>query len=461
MERIVWTAQELSEALSIECRADFVGGELKFNSQSINKGDIFIALPGAQKDGHQFVEDALARGAAFAIVSRETENTDNKNLLFVPNTLAALDTMARYKRQKSKAKIIAITGSVGKTTTKQALQQVLQHYGPSYASPASFNNQLGVKLTLASIADDFEYVIVEMGMNKVGEINALVELAQPHVALITQIAEGHIGFFDSVEGIADAKCEIFNELDSQHGVAILNSDMELFPRCKNYLVDKSISNVLTFGASSDDIRIIKHQNEDSIRHTYSTKNEEIGINTTSFAPHMSSVFGGVIAVIKALSLAVDRRLIDSLSSFSPQVGRGKLVETESAGRSYKVICDYYNSNPKSLGAAFEYLKILHDSEKVAIIGDMKELGQFELELHRKLVPSIQKSGVKKIFLIGEIMPLLVDDFHDIEVHKFSDAEQVVDDIDNLLEGGELILIKGSRSMKLERVAKKLGVKDVL
>ena len=195
---MIWNSKSLQKALGVKVVANIEAGQVKFNSRDVNEDDIFIALPG-NRDGHEFVDDALSRGARCAIVSNDIPNLDKSKLIKVDDTMLALNHLAEYKRRTSKAKFIAVTGTVGKTTTREIIKTMLSEYGKTYSSVKSFNNYLGVPLTLASMPNDTEYAVIELGMNAAGEISNLTNMVTPDIAVITTVSEGHIEFFDSIE----------------------------------------------------------------------------------------------------------------------------------------------------------------------------------------------------------------------------------------------------------------------
>ena len=216
---MIWTSKQISQALDIKFSSKNNFGILQFNSKDVTEGDIFIALKGGARDGHDFVLDAINRGAGLAIVSQDVKDVPESKVIKVENTFEALQDLAEYKRQNSKAHFIGITGSVGKTSTKEILGLVLESFGKTFISRNNFNNQIGVPINLASVSDDDEFVVIEMGMRAAGEISHLTKQVTPDIAVITSVAEGHLEFFDSVEKIADAKSEIF-EYTNKNGIAV-------------------------------------------------------------------------------------------------------------------------------------------------------------------------------------------------------------------------------------------------
>ncbi|PCJ26291.1 MAG: UDP-N-acetylmuramoyl-tripeptide--D-alanyl-D-alanine ligase [Rickettsiales bacterium] len=458
-----WNSKQLEEALGIELSFKAKYNGIKFNSQDVKKGDLFIALKGT-RDGHQFVDDAFSRGAVAAIVSKISPGVDLDKIIQVEDTLAALHMLASYKRAHSKAKFIAITGSEGKTSTKEAIRMMLTPYGKTYANYGTFNNHLGVSLTLASMPDDAEYVIVEMGMNARSEILELSKLAKPDIAVITSISEGHIGFFESLQDIVDAKCEIFESLDKEHGVGILNHDIPTYENCINNVKKIGLKNIQTFGKSEEAVtRFVSYEelDSDSVRLKYMIADDEFEVAMHMLPMHLAENFAAAFAVVRALGLDPEAAS-DAISSFQPIIGRGKLVAVKDKKKSYRIICDYYNANPNSLKASLKYLEQIASDSKIAVLSDMLELGAKEQELHESIVPYIIESGAGKVFLVGPAMARIKDKIpSSIEVRCYKDTQHLIAEIDQHLHSKELILIKGSRSFALEEVAKHLGVKDAL
>jgi len=463
---MIWTDKQLKEALSVDIPDHGrLYRKVQFNSKDIQKDDIFIALSG-NRDGHEFVQDALARGAACSIISKDISEIDNKKLVKVKDTRKALDQLARYKREESNAKFIAITGSVGKTSTKEALKKVLTAYGKTYASHGTFNNELGVSLTLSSIPDDADYAIIEMGMNAKGEISPLSKDVRPDIAIITTVSEGHIEFFNSVEEIADAKCEIFDGMNPKTGIAIINRDMDVYQHCVNNIKNHSkLENVKTFGIHEEsDVKLVSHEmlGNDNTRLVYQLKGEEIELTINDIIPtHLAENLASIFAVLTALNLNIEDSF-SVMSQIEAIKGRGKIEEIMHNGKSYKIVCDYYNSNPQSLKASLLHLAQFENNKKIAILGDMGELGKNSLALHEKMVSYIEDSGVSMVFLVGKFMSHLKNSFKDdLLVKCYDDVNQLIDSIDDYIKGGEMILMKGSRSRRLDKLAKHLGVCDVL
>ena len=460
---MIWNSKSLEKALRVEVAAGINAGQVKFNSIDVDKDDIFIVLPG-KRDGHEFVNDALSKGARCAIVSKDIVDVDQNKLIRVDDTMLALNNLAEYKRRNSRAKFIAVTGTVGKTSTREVIKTMLLPYGKTYSSVKSFNNYLGVPLTLASMPDDTEYAVIELGMNAAGEISNLANIVTPDIAVITTVSEGHIEFFDSVEDIADAKCEIFEGVDINTGIAIINRDISTYERCIQNIDRAGLRNVQTFGKRVDaNTRFLSYEllEDHSVRLKFDVNTEECEIIMPNISMHLASNFAAGFSVVKALGLDIEKAA-SAIRSFQPLMGRGRFIEIKHDNKNLGIICDYYNSNPQSLGASLKYLQQFVSGKKVAVLGDMGELGDMQNEMHMSVVPSIIEAGISKLFLVGSVISQIKDSFsNDIEIKLYKNVDEMIVDNSANFEDGDLLLIKGSRSVKLESLAKSLGVKNVL
>ncbi len=460
----IWTPQQLSEALSINFSSNVNFGKVQFNSQNVQKGDIFIALTGGIRDGHEFVEEAINQGANLVIVSKKYINIPASKIIVVENTFTALHKLAQYKRKKSKAKFIAITGSVGKTTVKEMLTIALGSFGNVFSGRGNFNNHIGVPLNLASMSDDNDFVIIEMGMRGVGQIRDLAKQVMPDIAIVTSVAEGHLKFFDSVDNIADAKCEIFETLDVNDGKAIINRDISTFKRCWKNLDKLGVKNITSFGCSDfANARLVEYNNlpKDLVELKFLVGKQLVKITRKTLPKHMAFNFAAILAVVDALELDLNKS-IEALVDFEPIIGRGKFLNINQNGKKYSIIADYYNANPESMKASLEYLSQIKNSKKMAILGDMVELGKDELKFHKEMVEHILKSGANKVFLVGDIMPQIADDIpSEISVYLYKNTADLYKDITKYVENNEVILLKASRFIGFERIAKILGVENAL
>ncbi|WP_375638337.1 UDP-N-acetylmuramoyl-tripeptide--D-alanyl-D-alanine ligase [Bartonella sp. AA16NXGY] len=427
---------------------------VSIDSRTLAEGDVFFCIKGHHLDGHDFAAQAYERGAGVLIVA-EHRLRDMKKisapLIVVPDVLQALEQLAQAARKRSRAKIIAITGSVGKTTTKEALKQALATAGNVHANLASLNNCWGVPLTLARMPVESDYGIFEIGMNHRDEIRPLVKLVCPHVALITHICAGHMGFFKDLEEIAKAKAEIFEGLDEE-GIAILNADSDFF----SYLVQKAkkcgVKKILSFGETKDadyqahDIRLLTDSSSMIVRMGGRDREVQIG------APgrHIVQNSLGVIAACDAMGVELEPVLL-SFRHFSSQKGRGVRYRLSlSNGGEFYLIDESYNANPASMRAALELLAtgpVGKGGRRIAILGDMLELGEYSEKLHRDLIKPIRLSGANPVFLFGEAMKSLVSDLSaGVKVHYAENIEKILSLLLAEISSGDLLMVKSSNSL---------------
>ncbi len=450
---MIWSAKDLSSALNIKVHPDIHGGQIQFNSNSVTDGDLFIALKGAS-DGHNYVLHALERGANAVIISQEVKGLPSEKVIMVPDTLTALHQMAEYKRKKSQAKFIGVTGSSGKTGTKEAIKTILSYFGPTFASRGNFNNHLGVPINLASMPDDIEYAVFEMGMNHPGEIRELTKMVRPNISVITTISEAHLEFFQSQLHLVDAKCEIFEGMPKD-GIAVIDLDSPYYNRVLQNLKQLSISNIYSFGKSpcaDSSLTSYEYQQiEQQVRLRYSIHNTKIDIKIPLVPEHYARNYTIVLQISAILNLDVNAAA-RQLSKISLIEGRGKLINAKYHGQDYQIICDYYNANPESVKAALLYLKQLSGEKKVAIIGDMLELGDHSIKFHQDLIPAILDSGASRVFLVGNHTKYIYQSLPDeIEKIHFDNVNLLIENLSKLLKGNELILIKGSNSTQLSKI----------
>lgn len=450
-DEMIWSTQDLSNCLAIDIPSNIVGRQLQFNSNDIVPGDLFIALKG-NRDGHDYVADALARGANAAIISHEVPLVAKEKVIMVPDTFLALQKMAQYKRQNSKAVFIAVTGSSGKTGTKEAIKALLSHFSPSFASRGNFNNYLGVPINLASMPDNIEYAVFELGMNHAGEIRELTKMVKPHISVITTISEAHLEFFESRLDIADAKCEIFEGM-SKNDIAIINIDNQYYDRVVHNLQKLSMNKIFTFGKSPQaNARLVSYEQQGTeVQLQYSISSVNLAIRMPLIPIHYAINYAAVLQVVSLLNKDLAEASLQ-LAKILPIEGRGGIVKVRYNNLKFEIICDYYNANPESLTAALLYLKQLSGKKKVAIIGDMLELGENSAALHQALVPAIIDSGLKKIILVGHHTRHIYDLLpNKIEKYHFNNVDILIEHLHELLTNDELILIKGSKGIKLAKI----------
>ena len=390
--RALWTLDAMVTAMRAERRGALpaVITGISIDSRTIAPGEAYFAIKGDVHDGHAFVDAALTAGAALAVI--ETAQRDSfaleAPLLIVDDVLAALCDLARASRARLAAQVIAVTGSVGKTSTKEALQNVLAEQGKTHASVASFNNHWGVPLTLARCPADARYAIFEIGMNHAGEIAPLVKMVRPHIAIITTVEPVHLEFFSGIEAIADAKAEIFEGVEP-NGAVVLNRDNTQFARLQRRAKKRGIANIISFGADEKaEARLLDVALHPACSAVYaSILDQELTYKLAIPGRHMAM---NSLAVLAAASLAgADLALAGlALSQVQPAAGRGvRHVLTVPNGEA-TLIDESYNANPASMGAALNVLGqagVGAQGRRIAVLGDMLELGPGSAELHRGLI----------------------------------------------------------------------------
>ena len=349
----LWTAKEAALATNGQAQGDWEAQGVSIDSRAVAAGDLFIALKGPSFDGHDFVADALGKGAAAAMVAKLPEGlAADAPLLRVGDTLEALTALGQAARTRGQARFIGVTGSVGKTGTKEALKACLAAQGPTAASVASFNNHWGVPLSLARMAPDSAYGVFEVGMNHAGEISALTAILRPHVAIITTIAPVHLEFFDSVEGIADAKAEIFESMGAD-GTAVLNRDNAFYDHLAGKARAAGVGRIVGFGtAAGADLRL---ESCDLGELSSRVRAEVFGrhVDYELGLPGEHSVMNSlaVLGAIEAAGADLDRAMLE-LAKLAPLKGRGAREKVAlPGGGQFELIDDSYNANPSSLRAA--------------------------------------------------------------------------------------------------------------
>ncbi|MCC5971438.1 MAG: UDP-N-acetylmuramoyl-tripeptide--D-alanyl-D-alanine ligase [Pararhodobacter sp.] len=449
----LWSARAAEAATGGTATADFAVSGISIDTRSLQPGDLFVALSAA-RDGHDFVAQAFERGAAAALVTHVPDGVSGPCLV-VPDVLAALTALGAAGRARSRAQVIAVTGSVGKTSTKEMLREMLAEFGTVHAAEASFNNHWGVPVTLARLPVDADFAVVEIGMNQPGEIGPLAVLARPHVALITIIAPAHLANMGSLEAIAREKSDVFKGLEPG-GTAIYNADTETAPILAQRAA--SAARVLSFGKSGHDARLSElRATPDAL-----VVRAEVGVmplllRLTDAGDHFAMNALGCLLVAKALGLDL-AIAAQALSRWHPPAGRGQretVLLDHADDRGFTLIDDAFNANPTSMDAA---LKVLAASQpgpggrRIAILGDMLELGPDEMDLHSALARHPALEGVALVHCVGPRMAALWQDLPEHQRGKaVSQAEELGAHAHLLVRGGDVILVKGSKGSLVSRV----------
>ena len=451
----LWTQTELSAALGASPSAPLsarVTG-VSIDSRTLESGDLFFAIRGDAHDGHDHVARAFEAGAAAAVVSRERapQLAPLGPVFAVEDTLNAMERLGVAARARATAKIVAVTGSVGKTTAKEMLRAMLTACGATHASAASYNNHWGVPLTLARMPANARFGVFEMGMNHAGEIAPLTRMARPHVALVTTIAPVHIEHLGSIEAIADAKAEIFLGLEP-HGTAVLNRDAPQFERL-NKAASARGARVLSFGRGADcDAQLLAVEAIDSgSRVRARVLAHELAFELGAPGAHMAQNALGALLAADALGADV-HACAKALRGFSPQKGRGERFLLPTADGPVTIIDESYNANPTSMRAALALLAAAKPGPKgrrIAVIGDMLELGPKAAAMHAELAADLSANNVDLLFGAGPLTRALYEaapaSMRAVWTERSSD---LTDEVARVLRGGDIAMVKGSNGSRM-------------
>jgi len=455
----LWTAAEVKAATGGKCGADFAARGVSIDSRTVAPGDLFVALAGPTFDGHDFIAQALAAGAAGVVASRRpaTVATDAP-IVLVDDTFAALNGLGRFARARSNARIAAVTGSVGKTGTKEALRHVLARQGRTAASAGSLNNHWGAPLSLARTARDTQFGVFELGMNHAGELGPLSRLVRPHVAIVTTVEAVHAEFFSGIEAIADAKAEIFEGLEPQ-GVAVLNRDNAMFERLAS-AARRHGASVVSFGRNAEaDVRLLAADLGPTGSHLtieFQGRRGECDIGIAGQHWAMNSL--AVLSAVRALGGDMDAAM-GALATLEPMAGRGRRHQIALAGGSFALIDESYNASPVSMQAAFAVLArvpVERGRRRIAVLGDMLELGPQGPVQHAALAAPLIEAGVDLVFtagpLTGEIDRLLPQSMRG---GHFENSRALADVLAGRVRPGDVVMVKGSAGSRMGVVVQAL------
>lgn len=455
----LWTIESMARAMSAAQSGGLpqsIDG-ISIDSRTIKTGDAYFAIKGDVHDGHDFVDVALKNGAGLAVVSEAQRGkfAADARLLIVPDVLEGLVALGRASRTRLQAKVLAVTGSVGKTSTKEALLRVLSAQGATHASVASFNNHWGVPLTLARCPADSKFAVFEIGMNHPGEIIPLVGMVRPHIAIVTTVEPVHLEFFDSVEAIADAKAEIFTGVEPG-GAAVLNADNPHFARLTRQAKAAGVARIVSFGTEEKaDARLIdlSLHAESSAVHANVLGNDityKIGMP----GRHMAI---NTLAVLAAASLAgADLALAAlALSEMRAPSGRGVRETLHVPNGTATLIDESYNANPASVAAALNVLgqaAVGPRGRRIAVLGDMLELGPKSAELHSGLARAVTSNNVDKVYCCGPLMRHLFDAVPpNLQGAHAPDSAALESEVVGALRPGDVVMVKGSLGSKMKLI----------
>lgn len=462
---ILWTIHELCEALDASFEGDTdqapkITG-VSINTRTLEQGDIYIALQGRNLDGHDFVNDAFDLGASLAIVSKDGDYKGAT--LKVNDTMQALVDLGQAARTRTAAKSIGITGSVGKTGTKEFLRAAFSSVGRTYASASSHNNHWGVPLSLSNMHPDTDFGVFEMGMNHAGELAPLTKQARPDITIITTIAAVHIeAFEDGLDGIAKEKASIMAGLPKQGGIAILPRDNEYFEALQGYARDYGVEKILSFGehenadaklisclVAANGSRIKAEILGEEVEYTLSIAGKHIAINSLS-ALLAVAVSGGNI-----------QKAAKALGHVQPVKGRGQRehIETSEKDNPITLIDESWNASPVAMRAAFKVLAMIdpgRGGRRIAVLGDMRELGDRGPQMHRELAVPLQADGIDLVYTAGPLMKNLHDELpQDMRGKHTKDSAEMAEIVPDVLTPGDVVMVKGSLGSKMNVVVEAL------
>lgn len=452
----LWTSDAAAAATRGQATRDFVAQGVSIDSRTVAPGDLFVALKGPSFDGHDFVADALKKGAAAAVVSQHPAGCDDAALLVVTDTDAALSDLARAARKRTRAKIAAVTGSVGKTGTKEALAAALSCQGKTAHSPGNLNNQWGLPLSLARLPADAKYGVFELGMNHAGEIAQLTRLAQPDVAIVTTIAPVHLEYFNSTFEIVEAKAEIFEGMNG--GTAVLNRDNAYFPLLASHAASRGIGRVFGFGAhpdanarletcevDSDGTSIEAELNGKTLRY-------RLGLPGRQWA--LSSL--AVLAATAALGADVETAM-DALTRMEGLDGRGRRHKVGLPAGTVTLIDESYNASPVSMRAAIDVLaafRPMGNGRRIAVLGDMLELGPSAAAMHAALAEPLAEKKIDLVFLVGKQVAALEAELpRAMRAGRHATADEAIAPIIAALRDGDVVTVKASHGIRTDRIVR--------
>jgi UDP-N-acetylmuramoyl-tripeptide--D-alanyl-D-alanine ligase len=459
----LWSVEAMAQAMGAaragRLPADATG--ISIDSRSIAAGEAFFAIAGENRDGHAFVAGALAAGAGLAVIAADMRAAfpAEAPLLIVPDVLVALYDLARAARARSPAKVVGVTGSVGKTSTKDALRMALAADGETHASVASYNNHWGVPLSLARCPQAARYAVLEIGMNHAGEIAGLTRLARPHVAIITTVEPVHLEFLGSVAAIADAKAEIFLGLEPG-GAAVINRDNPQFTRLRKHAQAAGVSRIVSFGEHARaEARLIKS----SLHPDCSAVQARIlGTDVTyKLGAPGRHVVHNSLAVLAAVALAgADLALAAlALAQLRPAAGRGARTTLETRDGAALLIDESYNANPASMRAALALLgqaEIGTHGRRSAVIGDMLELGSYGAALHRQMLEPVLAHGVDLVFCCGPLMHALWEALPSERRAGYAETSALLEpQVLAAIRAGDTVMVKGSLGSRMGSIVKAL------
>ena len=457
---VLWQSSEVTKATGGISAMDWSAAGVSIDSRTVEQDDLFIAISGPNFDGHDFVQGALDNGAVAAIVAQAVEGVSAVTpLLKVSDTFVALNDLGRAGRDRTSAKVIAVTGSVGKTGVKEALGQLLSVQGETSYSRGSFNNHFGVPLSLTRLPQNAEYAVFELGMNHAGELTPLSQMVRPIVAIVTTVELAHIEFFSSVDDIARAKAEIFNGLE-KGGTAILNQDNEYYELLSDAATAAGAGRVIGFGVHNEAqyklLDFVLRSDGSSVEASFNGYRFSYQLAMPGRHWVMNSL--AVLATVEAVEADVFAAARD-FAQIKPPKGRGERHSISIGDGSIELIDDSYNASPVSIAAALEVLaqaELGPSGRRIAALGDMRELGDKSADLHQGLATYVAAAGVDLVYAAGPEMKHLCDALPGtISVVHTTTSKILIQPLLDEVQPGDVVLVKGSAGSLMGQVVEAL------
>lgn len=458
----LWSSTDAATATSGKTSGQWAATGVSIDTRTLQPGDLFVAIKGDALDGHDYVAKAFQSGAVAAVVDHIVEGVDPDKQLVVKDTLRAMEDLGRAARARTAAKVIGITGSVGKTGTKEMMGVALASIGQTHWSEKSFNNHWGVPLSLSRTHAGSDYAVFEMGMNHANEIAPLTKMVHPHVAIITTVAPTHIEHFpDGLEGIARAKAEIFAGMDAS-GIGIINRDIPQYELLKSEANRQGVTKIFSFGEGEDadarltDILIARN----GTRITAKVLDEEIVFTLRDAGKHNAI---NALAVLLAIKLIGGdwKKAAKAMEAIEPPAGRGKreYLDVGDPSNPVTLIDESYNASPVAMQAAFKVMALIdpgRGGRRIAILGDMLELGEAGPKLHADLALPLKAANVDLVYTCGPLMKNLYDKLAKEQqgAHKATSVE-LASIVPEVLVPGDVVMVKGSFGSKMNVVVEAL------
>jgi len=460
---VAWTAQDVVNATHGHSLHEqtWIAHDVTIDSRSTKAGDLFVALKGPLHDGHDYVAKAFEAGCSAAIVSRQPSQVSQASpLLFVNDSFVALESLGQAGRQRAKGRILAVTGSVGKTSSKEMLRIMLRAMGRTYANEGSLNNHWGVPLSLSRLPSEAEYGIFEIGMNHAGELGPLSRMVKPHIAMITSIEAVHLEFFPNLESIADAKAEIFQGIQPD-GSVILNHDNAYYSRLAASAKDHGIKRILSFGqAGKNDARLLAFTpTAEGCSVQADIQGQIVNYQLGAFGQHQA--INSLGTLLAAHTAGGDIHVCaNALAHYHPPQGRGGIHVIKRLHDSFIVIDESYNASPAALRAAIHVLAQTQPSlptgRRLMVLGDMKELGDSSAALHANLAQDLVDHKIDIVYCCGPMMSHLFEALPPSHRGAYSlDSAHLVSSVVDNIKGGDVVTIKGSHSMNMNVIVNAL------